>query len=116
MEKIISELKNTAERVAKKSSELVELSKIKLNILNTKSSIDNNFKVLGELVYNSQKEDTDVTAENLSEIVAKIDELYEKLADLEESSAALGNKKICPICKKANSGEATFCSSCGNSL
>ncbi len=116
MEKIFSEIKQTADKVAKKSGELVELSKIKLNILSTKSSIDDNFKTLGQLLYHSQKEDTDITPEKLEEVISAIDELYEKLADLEEKSAHISNKKVCPSCKKANKNEAVFCSHCGFDL
>ncbi len=113
MDRIISEIKNTADKVVKKSGELVEMSKTKLNILNTKSSIDQNFKVLGELVYNSQKEDSDITSEKLEEVIKEIDALYEKLAQLDEAYANLGNKKICPNCKKANDSNASFCCNCG---
>lgn len=113
MERIISEIKNTADKVAKKSTELFELSKVKLNIANTKSDIDNNYKILGKLLYCSQKEVEEVTPEKFEEIISEIDALQEKLAELNEYSANLSNKKICPDCKKANDGKATFCSHCG---
>lgn len=113
MEKILSEIKNTADKVAKKSGELVELSKVKINILNTKSSIDSYFKKLGEILYFSQKEDADADTENLEEIFAKIDELYEKLSEYNDAKANLTNKKICPECHKSNDTDSSFCSRCG---
>lgn len=116
MEKILTEIKSAADKVAKKSSELVELSKIKLNILGTKSSIDEQFKKLGELVYSSQREDSLDVTEKLEDVFAKIDSLYEKLAELEETSAQVSNKKICPACKKVNVADAEFCSHCGADL
>ena len=116
MEKIISEIKQAADKVAKKSSELLELSKVKLSIVNTKSSIDSNFKLLGELLYHSQKDNSEITPETLEEIISKLDDLYEKLAELDESSAHLSNKKICKNCKKANDIDAVFCSRCGFDL
>ena len=48
MERFFSGIKNKADKVAKKSGELVELSKAKLNILSTKSNIDTSFKSLGK--------------------------------------------------------------------
>ena len=60
MERIISEIKTTADIVAKKSTELVELSKVKLNIANTKSKINTNFRILGEMIYISQKDDDEI--------------------------------------------------------
>lgn len=113
MEKIISEIKNTANKVAKKSSELMELSKVKISIINTKSAIDSNFKKLGELLYLSQKENADDNTENFNEIISEIDNLYEKLSEYKDISAALSNKKLCPECEKANESEAVFCSHCG---
>lgn len=116
MEKILTEIKTAADKVAKKSSELVELSKIKLSIISTKSSIDEQFKKLGELVYSSQRDDSFDVSLKLEDVFAKIDKLYEKLAELEEASAQVSNKKICPDCKKVNVADAEFCSHCGADL
>ena len=113
MERIISEIKTTAGKVAKKSGELVELSKAKLNIANTKSSINANLKILGELLYFSHRDETEIDSDKLEETMEKIDELYEKLAEYDEIAAGLMNKKLCPECRKANESDATFCSKCG---
>ena len=113
MERIISEIKNTADKVAKKSGELVELSKAKLNIANTKSDIGANFKLLGEMVYLAQRDETEVNPEKLEEIITKIDDLYERLAEFNEIANALMNKKSCPECNKTNDIDALFCSGCG---
>lgn len=116
MEKVISEIKSAAGIVAKKSSELVELSKIKLTIMSTKSSIDEQYKKLGKLVYTSQKENADDISSKFEEIIAKIDRLHNKLSELEEAAAAVSNKVVCPACKKVNSADAEFCSHCGLDL
>lgn len=113
MEKILSEIKNTADKVAKKSGELVELSKVKINIINTKSSIDSHFKKLGEILYFSQKENTETDTKNLEEIFAEVDELYEKLSEYNDVKANLTNKKLCPECHKSNDADSLFCSRCG---
>ncbi len=113
MDRIISEIKNTADKVAKKSGELVELSKTKLNIANTKSDISTNFKLLGEMVYIAQRDNTEVNPERFEEIITKIDVLYERLAELNEIANGLMNKKLCPECNKTNEINAAFCSACG---
>lgn len=114
MDNFFSEIKNTADKVAKKSSELVEMSKIKLNTANTKSEIGTNFKILGELVYLSQKNTTEPDTNKIEEIIAKIDELYERLDELAEVSSALKNEKRCPSCTKSNPIDAQFCFGCGH--
>lgn len=113
MDRLIQEIKSTADKVAKKSGELVELSKVKLNIGNTKSEINTNFRNLGEMIYSSQKDENDIEHEKINEIISKIDDLYEKLAEYENTAAGLTKKKLCPQCRKTNEVDALFCSSCG---
>ncbi len=116
MERIFSEIKNHADKVVKKSGELFELSKVKLNILSTKSSIDTSLKKLGELVYTSQKQSDEQDAEKLEAAITEIDLLYEKLSEYEDAVADLTNKKICPDCHKQNDSGASFCSQCGRNF
>lgn len=113
MEKFISELKNTADKVAKKSSELVELSKVKLAIATTKSEIGANYKTLGELVYLSQKNEFDGDTGKIEEAITKINELHERLEELTGAVSALKNEKICPDCSKSSPSDAAFCAECG---
>ncbi len=114
MDNFFSEIKNTADKVAKKSSELVEMSKVKLSMVNTKSEIGANFKVLGELVYLSQRDGSEPDTTKIEETIAKINELYERLDELSEVSSTLKNEKMCPNCTKSNPADAQFCSGCGH--
>ena len=114
MDNFFSEIKNTAGKAVKKSSELVEMSKVKLNMVNTKSEISANFKVLGELVYLSQKDGAEPDTKKIEETIAKINELYERLDELTEVSSTLKNEKVCPNCTKSNPTDAQFCSGCGH--
>ncbi len=113
MENFLSEIKSKANKVAKKSGEFFELSKIKLNIANTKSDISSQFKLLGEMVYVAHRDSIEVDAEKFEEIIAQIDALYAKCDELSESAAGLSNKKLCPECEKTNDINASFCSGCG---
>ncbi len=113
MDKIISELKNTADKVVKKSVELAELSKIKLSIASTKSEIGANYKALGELVYMAQKND-EADSKDITELIEKIDELYKRLDEFNEVYSSLKNEKICPDCNKANPMDQAYCGSCGH--
>jgi len=116
MDRIISEIRSTADKVAKKSGELVELSKAKLNIANTKSSLNSNFRILGELIYLSHKDEGNIESSKIEDIIEKIDVLYEKLAEYEDIAAGLSNKKLCPECRNPNETNAVFCSSCGHNF
>lgn len=114
MDKFFSEIRNTADKVAKKSSELVEMSKVKLSMANTKSEIGTNFKILGELVYLSQKDGAEPDTKKIEETIAKINELYERLEELAEISSTLKKEKVCPNCTKSNPADALFCYGCGH--
>lgn len=116
MDKILSEIKNATDKVVKKSGDFFELSKIKISIANTKSSIDVNFKNLGEVVYHAQKSFNDVDHSKVEEIINSIDKLYEKLAEYDDIAAGLSNKKLCPECHCKNNTDAIYCSKCGFSF
>ncbi|MGN1059422.1 MAG: hypothetical protein ACI4QW_03230 [Clostridia bacterium] len=112
MEKFFSDLKQTVNSAVKKSGELVELTKIKIAVGDTKNAIRTNFEKLGELAYLAAKgDDAQGTAE---ELVSAIDELKETLNQQEAKLAELSNKKICSHCGKASSEDSAFCSACGN--
>ncbi len=113
MDKFFADLKNAAGKVAKKSTELYELSRVKLSIASTKSEIDACFKTLGSIVYHSQRSETEPDADTIEATLSKIDELYEKLEELTELSSHLKNEKLCPVCTKSNAKDAQFCSDCG---
>jgi len=113
MEKIFAEIKSTADKVIKKSGELVELSKVKFQIANTKSEINANYKELGELVYHAQKGEEQPDTQIIEGAIAKIDELYAKLETLMAENSSLKNEKTCPSCEKSNPKSAQFCLGCG---
>ena len=113
MEKFFTEIKNTADKVIKKSGELVELSKVKFQIANTKSEIGANFKELGELVYHAQKSEVQPDTQIIEGTISKIDELYTRLEVLIAENSSLKNEKLCPSCEKSNPKGAQFCLGCG---
>ncbi len=113
MEKIFSDIKSTASKIAKKSGELVELSKLKLSVASTKSDIELNFQKLGKLIYLSRKDDSEISHNDLDDIFTEIDNLYDKLAEQNDTIANLTNKKLCPECHSSNETDAQFCSRCG---
>lgn len=113
MEKLFSDLKQTVNSAVKKSSELVELTKLKLAAGDTKNAIQMNFTKLGEIAYLAAKGE-EATAAEAEELVEAIDELKEVLAQQEDKIAELSSKKICSSCGKSCQDDAAFCPACGN--
>ena len=77
-------LSKTLNAAADKSAELAGLAKTKVEISNTKSSIQQKYKEIGIAVYQASKSGDDVS-EDVNDYCDKIDKYTEQIADLEES-------------------------------
>ena len=112
MDKILSDLKNTARSAVKKSGELLEITKMKMAVSDTKSEISSRFSSLGEKVYEARKNEGE-GAEGLEEIIQSLDALHEKLAEQEAKLVELKNQKVCASCGASSDNAAAYCSKCG---
>lgn len=107
---------DTAEKITKtsikKTSETVSVLKLKYAIKDIDSDIDNIYKELGKMVYQEYKNGAEFEGEYL-EKCEKIDDFSSEIKLLNTKIAELGNKSICPECKKYNDANAKYCSFCG---
>ena len=88
MEKIFSDLKNSVNSAVKRSGELLEISKVKMAVADTKNEIGRKYRELGEKVYESHQEDAD-TATEVEGIIWELDELFEVLKSHEMKLASV---------------------------
>ena len=112
MDKIFADIKNSVGSAVKKSGELVEITKVKLAIADTKNEIKSKLAALGEEVYFAQK--NDLSPESAAELIGELDELYAILEAQEAKLATLKKQKVCPNCDAPSDSEAVFCSRCGS--
>lgn len=112
MDKFFSDIKKTFGGAVKKSGEVVELTKLKLAIADTKSELKAKFCELGEMFYKEQKGES-ADLELSEDIIMQIDELKEVLDAQESKLASLKKQKICPNCSSSIDADAKFCSRCG---
>ncbi|MBE7040386.1 MAG: zinc-ribbon domain-containing protein [Ruminococcaceae bacterium] len=112
MEKILYDLKNTVDGAVKKSGEIIELTKTKMAMTETKNAIREKVIRLGELTYFATKGE-DMPEYDAEELIAEIDELKQTLSEQEAKAADLAGKKICPRCKKVMDADFAFCPACG---
>lgn len=112
MEKILADLKNTAKSAVKKSSELLEIGKLKLSLVDIRSEIEKAYTALGKALYDAEKSGSE-DAEALQAMIYDIDELFEKLAKAEEQCAELKKVKKCKGCGAVCSENSNFCAVCG---
>ena len=111
-EKVKDTVSETAKVAVKKSSELVEITKVKFAISEQETSLKNMLCSIGDYVYNRYK-NGEIFDETVLEKCSTVDEIHEKINDLEYRVAVLKKEKICAQCAKNNPENACFCIQCG---
>jgi len=100
---------------AKKTGELVEISKIKLECVKVNNEIKRLYEKLGSAVYSMVKanfENQDV----IDSITEEIDESLAKLSKLNEKLSDIKNINICSVCGCKNPEDNYYCSKCGTRI
>ncbi|MBR2406132.1 MAG: zinc ribbon domain-containing protein [Clostridia bacterium] len=114
-EDVLSRAKAVAKTAGRKTEELVELTKIHVQIGDLRREIASLYEGLGRLVYDSRRSE-----ESVDELIdACIEELTEQeaaLARLEDRVMQNKNAVRCAECGAVNANNATFCNQCGKKL
>ncbi len=112
MDRLFSDIKNTARSAVKKSGELLELTKLKMAAADTKSEVQTKFAELGKIVYEAKKNGGE-HLDDMESVTQQIDELYEQLSEQEAKIVELKKQKLCTACGNACDTGAAYCSNCG---
>ncbi|MBE6904192.1 MAG: hypothetical protein E7480_06250 [Ruminococcaceae bacterium] len=115
VDETILKAKEIADVTAKKASQISALTKLNVNLAETKGAIEKEYKELGELVYTAVKNDIQ-QGELVEEKVRILDELIFQKEELCLKIANIKGKKLCSECKKENDADSLYCCKCGNSL
>ena len=114
-EDVVSRAKLLAEAAGRKTGELVETTKTKLEVAELQREIASLYEGLGRLVYDghtsgeSVEEMVDACVAHLKEQNAYLEELQDRL--LENKSAVR-----CVTCGTVNDEDSCFCKKCGGSF
>ncbi len=106
---------DVAQKVAQKSTELVEVSKIKYEIYDLNNDVKKLYTEIGKLVYAKLKdsetlpEDVQMKCEIIEAKLAAIDALKSKEKDLKQHIT-------CPVCKRECAEADEVCPYCGADL
>lgn len=109
---ITRKVTDTAKVAAKKSSDMVEITKLNFNIGSEEDKITKAYTQMGELVYNSFEKGEEVP-ENFKELCQKVVAIKENIGRMRKQILKLKNVKFCPGCKEELQGEVAFCHKCG---
>lgn len=114
-EDVVMKAKNAADIAGKKTGELVEITRLRLNVSELEERIRSQYQELGKTVYNAAKDHTDCT-DYVHEKSEAIDRLFAELTKLNEKISELKNEKKCASCGAVNPQEAVYCQKCGTKL
>jgi ribosomal protein L40E len=111
-ENFTRKVSETAKAAAKKSSDLVEVTKLNMSIGSEEDKIEKVFKEIGKTIYESF-----ARGENVDEIfIEKCNQIasYEdNIKDMRAKVLELKNSKVCPNCREELDIEVQYCSKCG---
>lgn len=103
---------SVANAAGKKTGEVVESSKLKLQVLSLNNDIEEAYQRLGTLVYRANKTGVE-NDQPVADVIQELDELLGELGGLEDKIAQLRQVKKCSNCGASCPVDAHFCSRCG---
>lgn len=115
VEDVVCKAKELAQNAGKKTGELVNLGKLKLEAAETAHEISERYEMIGKYVYEAHKNGADAT-EKLQSLFEKVDVLQQKAAELEAQINELRRMKHCEECGCQNPKAAQYCQKCGKKL
>ncbi len=105
-------VKQGLDAASKKTSEVIETTKINSSIRGEKDAIDAVFRQIGKAAFD-QYAATGSGNEEYHEFFQTIMEHQTKVAELEQKLDEIKNVKNCPNCQTEQPREVLFCSKCG---
>lgn len=107
--------KSVTNSAAKKTDELVKISKLKMTSAQINGDIKTAYERLGRTVYDGIKADTD-NPSAIARAVGEVDDLYRQLESVTAKLEELQDIRRCPKCDEKNKDDAVFCAKCGARL
>jgi len=111
-EEILNKAREGAEKVGQKTSDFVEVTRMKMRIAEIEKEVAATYEGLGRLVYDAQKSGEDV-GDMISACVENIDELQADADALRDQLYAFKHLQKCAACGAVNDEDAAFCNKCG---
>jgi len=105
-----------AKTIGKKSSDLVETARLKMDISKLEKEMENNITALGNLVYLQYKGDEGLT-EEVDRLLLSTRSLEAEIDDFTEQIAKMHPKPpVCAKCHEELNQNANFCCNCGTKV
>ena len=107
-----SRIKDTAESAGRIAGDMVELTRMKMQVVQYKGELSKAHEKLGAMIYNMMKVDEeDTSAVNVC--IDEIDYILDKIQEAEEKVKELRKVSCCQSCGMEIPVDACFCPKCG---
>lgn len=111
---IFDKMKRGVSDAGAKAKLAMDVSKLKSQINQLQSQINNEYKKIGETVYNAYiRERLAEVQDTISVSCQSIMEKNEQIANLNEQIRDLSSERDCPGCQKVIPLDTKFCAECG---
>jgi len=112
LDSITKKVSDTAKAAAKISGSVVEITKLNMSINAEEEKIRKLYTEIGKQLYEDYT-DGKAVSEELLRKCAKIDEIFENIAEMKDKILELRNVKACPNCGTILDIEMEYCHKCG---
>jgi len=112
LDNITKKVTGTAKAAAKKSSDIVEVTKLSMSIGTEEEKITKCYTEMGKALYEAFTQGENI-GESFKEYCEKIKSYEENIKEIKQKILELKNIKICPGCNEELEAEVAFCPKCG---
>lgn len=115
LENVTQKAKELAGVASQKTSEAVEISKLKVQASQINSMMRSTYERIGTLIYDQEKTGVD-NYDIVIVCISEIDAQLSKLSDINARIAAIKSGSVCPSCGAPNPSGSAYCAVCGGSM
>ncbi len=106
---------DTARVAGKKAGQMVDVAKLNVQLFDLNGDYNEVLRQLGQVMYDTHKGQAP-EGDPVTQLLAKADELVEKIAEVKARIADLRQAQICPACGAPCGKGDKFCHTCGQAL
>ena len=115
-DKLSKKASETYKVTAEKTTKIAKETKLKLEISNYKSNMEDLYKIVGKKIYQKYAAQEEMQLEDIQDELNKLDTISEKIDIANKEIMSLKDKIKCQNCNYEMSEEYEYCPKCGTKI